>query len=92
MVAVWEKYPNMVIKIESHTDSRGPSAYNDYLSDKRAKATKAYLVSRGIDASKIASAIGYGEQYPINDCKGGPGCDRTKHQQNRRSEFIIESL
>ncbi|MET1258528.1 OmpA family protein [Flagellimonas sp. DF-77] len=92
LVAVWEKYPNMVIKIESHTDSRGPSAYNDYLSDKRAKATKAYLVSRGIDASKIASAIGYGEQYPINDCKGGPGCDRTKHQQNRRSEFIIESL
>lgn len=90
LVEVWEKYPNMVIKIESHTDSRGPAAYNRYLSDKRAKETKAYLLSRGIDESRIYSAIGYGEQYPVNDCTNG--CSRTKHQENRRSEFVVVSM
>ena len=90
LVEVWEKYPNMVIKIESHTDSRGPAAYNRYLSDKRAKETKAYLLSRGIDESRIYSAVGYGEQYPVNDCTSG--CSRSKHQENRRSEFVIVNM
>ena len=90
LVEVWEKYPNMVIKIESHTDSRGPAAYNRYLSDKRAKETKAYLLSRGIDESRIYSAVGYGEQYPVNACTNG--CSRTKHQENRRSEFVVVSM
>ncbi|GMN07874.1 OmpA family protein [Croceitalea sp. MTPC5] len=92
LLEVWEKYPDMVIKIESHTDAIGPAAYNRYLSDKRAKATRDYLISKGIDASKIYSAIGYGEQYPINDCSDGVRCERSKHQENRRSEFIIMSM
>jgi len=90
LVEVWEKYPNMVIKIESHTDSRGAAAYNRTLSDKRAKETKAYLLSKGIDESRIYSAIGYGEQYSLNDCTSG--CSRETHQKNRRSEFIIVSM
>lgn len=92
LVQIWDQYPNMVIKIESHTDASGSKAYNRLLSDKRAKATKKYLLSRGIDESKIYSAVGYGEQYPINDCKDGVRCQKTKHQQNRRSEFIIVSM
>ena len=92
LVQVWEKYPNMVIKIESHTDAIGSRAYNKILSDKRAKATKDYLLSKGIDASRIASAIGYGEDVPLNNCSSGNPCDRQKHQENRRSEFIIVSM
>ena len=90
LLEVWEKYPDMVIKIESHTDTRGAAAYNRTLSDKRAKETKAYLMSQGIDESRIYSAVGYGEQYPLYDCSGG--CGRTEHQKNRRSEFVIVSM
>lgn len=42
------KHPTMVIKIEAHTDSRGPDGYNMRLSDRRAKATRDYLVSLGL--------------------------------------------
>ncbi len=90
LLEVWEKYPDMVIKIESHTDTRGSAAYNRTLSDRRAKETKAYLISQGIDESRIYSAIGYGEQYPVYDCNSG--CGKTEHQKNRRSEFVIMSM
>jgi outer membrane protein OmpA-like peptidoglycan-associated protein len=82
----------MVIKIESHTDSRGKRVYNKYLSDKRAKSTKSYLISKGIDASRIQSAIGYGEEQLINRCDGTVRCTEAEHLLNRRSEFIIVDM
>ena len=91
IVAVMREHPNMVIKIESHTDSRGRDAYNEKLSDRRAKSTRDYLFSRGIDTSRIESAIGYGEKQLINECADGVKCSEEKHQQNRRSKFIITS-
>ena len=92
LVQVWEKYPNMVIKIESHTDSRGTRAYNQILSDKRAKASRDYLISKGIPADRIASAIGYGEERLLNDCANGSRCSKEQHKQNRRSEFVIVEM
>ena len=92
LVATMKEYPNMVIKIESHTDSRGPAVYNKYLSDKRAKSTRAYLIKQGIDPKRIQSAIGYGEERLLNECDGTVRCSREKHQLNRRSEFIIVSM
>lgn len=92
LVEVMNTYENMVIKIESHTDAIGNAAYNKYLSDKRAKSTRDYLISQGIDASRIASAIGYGEERPINNCVDGVRCSRQNHQLNRRSEFVIVSM
>jgi outer membrane protein OmpA-like peptidoglycan-associated protein/tetratricopeptide (TPR) repeat protein len=92
LVAVMTEYKDMVIKIESHTDSRGPDVYNKYLSDKRAKSTKAYLISKGISADRIESAIGYGEERLINECGNGVRCSREKHELNRRSEFIIVKM
>lgn len=89
LVAVMTEYPNMVIKIESHTDAIGSKAYNKYLSDKRAKSTRDYIVSQGIDASRIQSAIGYGEEQLLNECSDTARCPIVKHRQNRRSEFII---
>lgn len=89
LVSVMKEYPNMVIKIESHTDSRGSKVYNEYLSDKRAKSTRDYIISQGIDASRIESAIGYGENRLINECDGTVRCTEADHLLNRRSEFII---
>lgn len=89
IVMLMSQYPNMVIKIESHTDSRNNTEYNRALSDRRAKSTKEYLVEQGIEASRIDSAIGYGEAQLINRCKDGVPCSEAEHQLNRRSEFII---
>lgn len=92
LVEVMNTYPTMVIKVESHTDSRGKRAYNRYLSDKRAKSTRNYLISKGIDPKRIESAIGYGEERLLNECNGSVRCSSAKHQLNRRSEFIIVSM
>ncbi|SFW56369.1 OmpA family protein [Cellulophaga fucicola] len=92
LVSVMNEYPEMRIKIESHTDARGNNAYNKYLSDKRAKSTEKYIISKGIDPSRIISAIGYGEEQLINECADGVSCTRKEHQENRRSEFIIVDM
>ena len=89
LVAIMNEYPSMVIKIESHTDSRGRRAYNRWLSDNRAKATRRYLISEGIDPKRIQSALGYGEDRLLNECDGSVRCTEAQHQLNRRSEFII---
>ncbi|UMB59395.1 OmpA family protein [Lutibacter sp. A80] len=89
VVFLLKQYPKMIINIESHTDSRGKDAYNLILSDKRAKATRDYIISKGIDAKRIISAKGFGETQLINKCKNGVPCSEMLHQLNRRSEFII---
>ncbi|SIT05047.1 Outer membrane protein OmpA [Zobellia uliginosa] len=86
-----EKFPEIKIKIESHTDSRGTDKYNLELSDDRAKSTRRYLLSKGIDADRIESANGYGEYRLKNECSNGVKCSDQKHLENRRSNFIIVS-
>ncbi len=89
VVFIMKKFPNIRIKIESHTDSRGKDSYNLKLSDNRAKSTRDYIVSQEIDPSRIESAIGYGETRIINKCKNGVKCTEAEHLVNRRSDFII---
>lgn len=89
VVFAMQKFPNLRIKIESHTDSRGKDAYNMKLSDNRAKATQTYIVSKGINAERIESASGYGESRPVNKCTNGVKCTEEEYSKNRRSEFII---
>jgi outer membrane protein OmpA-like peptidoglycan-associated protein len=88
LVQVMKKYPEMVINAVSHTDSRGSASYNTKLSDRRAKTTVQYVISQGIDKSRI-SGMGKGESEPKVDC--GSNCSEEDHQMNRRSEFIIVS-
>lgn len=83
------KYPEMVIRIESHTDSRGELSYNDKLSIDRANSTYDYLVSKSIDASRITEHQGFGERRLTNGCEDGGKCEETDHQLNRRTEFIV---
>jgi outer membrane protein OmpA-like peptidoglycan-associated protein len=89
IIDVLRNNPNMVIKIESHTDSRGGDRYNMRLSDRRAKSTRDYILSRGINPERIESAIGYGETQLLNECSNGVKCSKEQHQKNRRSYFYI---
>ncbi len=83
-----DKYPDMVIELSSHTDSRGDNEYNKKLSQRRANSTKAWLVEEGVEASRI-KAVGYGETKLLNKCKDKVKCSEEEHQLNRRSEFKI---
>lgn len=88
VIAAMDKYPSLKIKANSHTDSRGPDAYNLWLSQKRADATVAYMIAKGIAADRLVGE-GFGETRLINECDDGVSCSKEKHQLNRRSEFII---
>lgn len=92
IVLLMRQYKKMVIKITSHTDSRSPDDYNMALSDRRAKATRDYIISQGIEKNRMESAIGYGETQLINGCNNTASCSEAEHQLNRRSEFIIVKM
>ncbi len=85
LVKVMNEYPNMVIDAKSHTDNRGADSYNLKLSDRRAKSTVQYIVSKGIAKNRITGS-GMGETQPKVPCTD---CTEEEHAQNRRSEFLI---
>lgn len=85
---VLDEIPTLKLKITSHTDSRGTSKYNDWLSQRRVDKTKAYLVSKGISEDKLV-AEAYGETMLLNECDDNTYCPEDKHAVNRRSEFVI---
>lgn len=91
VINLMQKYPKMQIEIASHTDIRGNEAYNKDLSQKRATSTKAYFVSKGIEAFRVTD-IGYGESQPIQFCKTEDACNEEEHEINRRSEFVIKQI
>lgn len=86
-----KQYPNMKVDIRSHTDSRASHAYNAKLSENRAKSTMEYMISQGIERSRL-TAKGYGETKLLNKCADGVQCSDEEHQKNRRSEFIILNI
>jgi len=90
ILAAMREYPQLIIHIESHTDSRGNDAYNEALSEKRAQSTLSWLVDKGIDRNRL-SAKGYGEYQLQNRCSNGVECTEEEHQLNRRSMFIIQN-
>ncbi|WP_322550921.1 OmpA family protein [Flavobacterium psychraquaticum] len=85
LVVVMNDNPTMVIFAKSHTDSRGSDKYNMNLSDRRAKSTVQYLISKGIVSDRITGQ-GFGESELKIECDN---CTEEEHAQNRRSEFLI---
>ena len=85
-------YPEMVIRIESHTDSRGKLSYNDKLSIDRANATYEYLISKGVIPERITEHQGFGERRLTNGCEDGENCEEADHQLNRRTQFIVVKM
>ncbi|ULC59419.1 OmpA family protein [Flaviramulus sp. BrNp1-15] len=88
LVDLMKKYPSMEVEVSAHTDARGPDQYNLDLSKRRAASTLEYLVSQGIDRSRLKS-IGYGEMQPLNECVKEGICDDDEYDVNRRCEFTI---
>lgn len=88
LVDLMNKYPDMEVEVSAHTDARGKDQYNLELSKKRAASTLEYLVSKGIDRSRLKS-IGYGEMQPLNKCDKEGICEDEEYDINRRCEFTI---
>lgn len=75
--------PDTNINIYGHTDSTGTDAYNQGLSERRAAAVKSYLISKGVNSSRMFT-MGIGESEPVADNSTDAG-----RAQNRRVEFAI---
>lgn len=72
------QYANTVVTVEGHTDSQGADAYNQKLSQSRADAVKAVLITKfGIAADRV-NAIGYGEAKPIADNNTADGRETNR--------------
>ncbi|HKA37858.1 MAG TPA: peptidoglycan-associated lipoprotein Pal [Thermoanaerobaculia bacterium] len=82
--AEWlKKYRSVQFLIEGHCDERGTAEYNLALGDRRANAAKEYLVSLGVDASRVKT-VSYGKERPF--------CNQNSEdcwQQNRRGHFLV---
>jgi OOP family OmpA-OmpF porin len=80
-VAILEANPDLRVRIDGHTDSRGSDAYNQQLSERRAQAVHKFFVDRGIDPGRLETR-GFGESQPA------VANDTPEHMaENRRVEF-----
>ncbi len=80
--------PGVKLEIASHTDSRGASASNQDLSERRAQSVANYLISKGVNNSLLV-ANGFGENKLKNRCADGVSCTERQHADNRRTEFRL---
>ncbi len=89
VVEIVSQFPQLQLRIESHTDSRGGSSTNFRISQSRADAIKRYLQENGVSSSNILFTVGYGEDKIINQCKNGVYCLDFLHRQNERQLIVI---
>ncbi len=81
--------PELIVEIQSHTDSKGNDKYNMKLSQKRAESVVEYLVNKGIDRKRLI-AKGYGETKPVVPNENADGTDNPEGRaKNRRTDFKI---
>ena len=82
--AQWlNRYPNYRITVEGHADERGTREYNIALGARRAAATRDYLASQGVQASRMRT-ISYGKEKPVALCD-----DISCWSQNRRAVTVL---
>jgi OOP family OmpA-OmpF porin len=81
-----KRNPNVKVEVDGHTDSVGSDAYNQRLSERRAKGVYEYLTEHGVPSSQLDGPKGFGESQPIdtNDTAAG-------RQRNRRTELKVEN-
>jgi len=80
-----QRYPQVHVTVAGYTDSVGKDAYNQGLSERRAKIVYDYLTGHGIDASRLEGPIGHGKNDPVADNKTADGRAR-----NRRTELQVQ--
>jgi peptidoglycan-associated lipoprotein len=81
--ALLKKYPAMKFQIEGHCDERGTGEYNLALGERRANSAKKYLISLGIEPTRITT-ISYGEERPFDQAH-----NEEAWAKNRRAHFVI---
>ncbi len=89
IVAIMKGNADIIVEVSGHCDSRGPSYYNQSLSERRARAVVDYLIDKGISKRRLISK-GYGEAQLINHCANDIDCSEEEHQQNRRSQYQVQ--
>ena len=89
LVLVLQKNPNLKLTLISHTDMRGSATFNLKISAFRSKRVVDYLIQKGIAADRL-TAKGMGESAPLIECSTPKDCTEAQHQQNRRTEFLLE--
>ena len=88
-VNVLKQYPDLRVEVAGHTDECGTDAYNEDLSNRRARVVYDYLTGNGIDAGRLAGPNGYGENRPLENLGDDfPGC---KSETNRRTELNVQN-
>jgi OOP family OmpA-OmpF porin len=80
-VPILAKNPDLRIRVDGHTDSRGDEAYNQKLSERRAEAVRSFFAANGISANRL-EARGFGETQPA-----APNDTPENLRLNRRVEF-----
>jgi OOP family OmpA-OmpF porin len=88
-ISILQRYPQLRVEVAGHTDLCGSDAYNQGLSERRARAVYDYLTSHGVDASRLAGPNGYGESRPLEQtAQTLPEC---KNERNRRTELNVQN-
>lgn len=91
-IEILKRYPDLKVEVAGHTDSKGTDAYNQALSERRAKTVYDYLTGNGVDASRLVGPNGYGESRPIAPNTNPDGSDNPEGRaQNRRTELNVQN-
>lgn len=88
VVKFMNENPDVIVQLSSHTDCRGTDAYNETLSNNRAKEAFGYIINHGISKDRLTFTW-KGEYELTNECADGVPCSEVAHQLNRRTEFKI---
>jgi OOP family OmpA-OmpF porin len=88
-VAVLNKYPQLRVAVDGHTDLCGPETHNQKLSENRAKTVFQYLVDKGIATDRLVGPTGYGEANPL--VATGDKFPECKNETNRRTELNVQN-
>ena len=89
VMPLFDIFPNGIVEIGSHTDSKGTEEYNIELSQKRSESVVGYLISKRISPDRLV-AKGYGMRNPVAPNTNPDGSDNPEGRQlNRRTEFKI---
>lgn len=80
--------PGIEVELRSHCDARGSDVYNQTLSERRAASAAQYLLDLGVPENQVFP-VGVGEGELRNECSNGVPCSEAKHQENRRTEFLV---
>jgi outer membrane protein OmpA-like peptidoglycan-associated protein len=83
LAEVLKAHPEVKVRIEGHTDSKGNPQVNNWMSRERAKAVKTFLVKEGVPAARLSS-VGLGFSKPI-----APNTTEEGREKNRRIELVV---